>query len=137
MFRLLLQGPLLTFLTAHAWPLRFLSASPQEGEESMHPCHLISVVLLMGQETGGRDTAADHVSVSFCLSDEGAVRAFLREDCFVRKGRSEVRIPSSFYNPAGASSWLCSSYMLEELKLTVGDANTLHHKSILPCEPVK
>lgn len=33
----LLQGPLLPFTTAFAWPLCFLLASHQEGEESVGP----------------------------------------------------------------------------------------------------
>lgn len=42
-----------------------------------------------------------------------------------------------FINLQVPASGLCSSLILEESKLMVGDANILHHSSILPWEPAK
>lgn len=42
-----------------------------------------------------------------------------------------------FINLQVPASRLCSSLVLEESKLMVGDANILHHSSILPWEPAK
>lgn len=42
-----------------------------------------------------------------------------------------------FINLQVPASGLCSSFILEEPKLVVSDANILHHSSILPWEPAK
>lgn len=135
-FQLLLQGPLLPFLTAPAWPLRFLLASRQESQESMHPYHLVSVALLTGPGDG-MDTPANHINGPFCFSDEGAVRAFLKAGWLVWICKFLQKGTLPFINLQVPASGLCSSLILEEPKLMVGDANIVHHSSILPWEPAK